>query len=73
MEASRHDGVTPTYLLVSVLGAVVPIGVAASVTSSPWDPWLWWGSLGLYFGVLGWLRPIGGYRCWPLRPPRTRG
>jgi hypothetical protein len=61
-----------TYLLVSLLGAAVPIGVAALVTTSPWEPWLWWGALGAYFGFLGWLRPIGGYRCWPSRPPRLR-
>lgn len=55
-----------TYLLVSVLAAVVPLGVAALATTSPW---LWWGALGAYLGLLGWLRPTGGYRCWPSRPP----
>jgi hypothetical protein len=50
-----------TYLLISLLGAVAPIGVAALVTTSPWEPWLWWGALGVYLGVLGWLRPIGRY------------
>jgi hypothetical protein len=62
-----------TYLLVSLLGAVVPIGVAALSTSLPWDPWLWWGALGTYLGVLGWLRPTGGYHCWPSRAPGSRG
>ena len=62
-----------TYLLVLVLAAAVPLGVTALATTSPWDPWLWWLSLGAYFGVLGWLRPTGGYRCWPSRPPRFNG
>jgi hypothetical protein len=62
-----------TYLLVSVLAAVVPIGVAALATTSwPWQPWLWWGSLAAYLGLLGWLRPTGGSRCWPSRPPSVR-
>lgn len=58
-----------TYLLVSLLGAVVLIVVAALVTGPPWRPLLWWGSLGAYIGFLGWLRPAGGYRCWPSRQP----
>jgi hypothetical protein len=61
-----------TYLLVSLLGALVTIAVAALVTTSPWDPWLWWSSLGAYFGLLGWLRPASGLRCWPSRPPGVR-
>ena len=61
-----------TYLVVSALGAVVPIGIAALATTAPWQPWLWWGALGAYLGVLGWLRPTGGYCCWPMRPPRIR-
>lgn len=47
-----------TYLLVSILGAVVPIGVAALATTAPWLLWLWWGVLGAYLGELGWLPPV---------------
>jgi hypothetical protein len=60
------------YLLVSLLGAAVPIAVAAWATTSPWQPWLWWGALGAYLGLLGWLRPTGGYRCWLSRSLRVR-
>jgi hypothetical protein len=59
-----------TYLLVSILGAVVSIGVAALATIAPWLLWLWWGALGVYLGVLGWLRPTRG---WPSRSPGSRG
>jgi hypothetical protein len=45
------------YLLVALLGAVVPSAIAALVDTAPWEPWLWWLSIGLYLGVLGWLRP----------------
>ena len=60
-----------TYLLVSALAAVVPIGVAALASTAPCCHSC--GALGAYLGVLSWLRPTGGYGCWPSRSPGGRG
>ena len=49
-----------TYLLV-ILAGLAATGAVAAVASSPWP---WWLSIGGLFALLGWLRPVGGYRCW---------
>jgi hypothetical protein len=49
-----------TYLLAALLG-IAATGAVAAVASSPW---LWWLSMGGLLGLLAWLRPAGGRRCW---------
>jgi hypothetical protein len=49
-----------TYLLVMLLGVAATGAVAAVAdTALPW-----WIAMGAWLGLLAWLRPAGGYRCW---------
>jgi hypothetical protein len=51
-----------TYLLATLLG-MAATGAVAAVTDTALP---WWLSMAGLFGLLAWLRPAGGYRCWPL-------
>jgi hypothetical protein len=49
-----------TYLLAMLLGVAATGAVAAVAdTALPW-----WMAMGAWLGLLAWLRPAGGRRCW---------